>query len=31
MIEVKPKYLVDENGRKVAAILALKEYRELVG
>ena len=30
MFSVKPKYLVNEKGRKTAAVLSMKEYRCLM-
>lgn len=30
MLNINPKYLVDENGRKTAAVLSMKDYRLLM-
>jgi len=30
MLNIKPKYLVNETGRKTAAVLSMKEYRALM-
>ena len=30
MLDIKPKYLVNEKGRKTAAVLSMKEYRALI-
>lgn len=30
MRNIKPQYLVDETGRKTAAVLSMKEYRALM-
>ena len=30
MLNVKPKYLVNEKGRKTAAVLSMKDYRCLM-
>ena len=30
MLNIKPRYLVDEAGRKTGAVLSLKEYRRLM-
>ncbi len=30
MLNIKPKYLVNEKGRKTAAVLSMKEYRALM-
>ena len=30
MLSIKPKYLVNEKGRKTAAVLSMKEYRALI-
>ena len=30
MLNIKPKYLVNNNGRKTAVVLSMKEYRLLI-
>ncbi len=30
MLTIRPKYLVNEKGRKTAAVLSMKEYRALL-
>ena len=30
MLNIKPKYLVDEAGRKTGAVLSMKDYRRLM-
>jgi PHD/YefM family antitoxin component YafN of YafNO toxin-antitoxin module len=30
MLNIKPKYLVNEKGRKTAAVLSMKDYRSLM-
>ena len=30
MLNIKPRYLVDENGRKTGAVLSMKDYRRLM-
>ncbi|MDE0141608.1 MAG: hypothetical protein OXI80_08380 [Caldilineaceae bacterium] len=30
VLNIKPKYLVNEKGRKTAAVLSMKEYRALM-
>lgn len=30
MINIKPKYLINEKGRKTAAVLSMKEFRALI-
>ena len=30
MLDIKPKYLVNEKERKTAAVLSMKEYRALI-
>ena len=30
MLNIKPKYLVNEKGRKTAAVLTMKDYRPLM-
>ncbi len=30
MLNIRPKYLVNEKGRKTAAVLSMKEYRALM-
>ena len=30
MLNIKPKYLVDQKGRKTAAVLSMKDYRLLM-
>ena len=30
MLDIKPKYLVNNNGRKTAVVLSMKEYRLLI-
>ena len=30
MLNIRPKYLVNEKGRKTAAVLTMKEYRALM-
>lgn len=30
MLDVKPKYVVDEKGRKTAAVLSMRDYRKLL-
>lgn len=30
MLNIKPKYVVDEKGRKTAVVLSIKDYRALM-
>lgn len=30
MLDIKPKYVVDEKGRKTATVLSMKDYRALM-
>ena len=30
MLNIKPRYLVNENGRRTAAVLSMKDYRMLI-
>jgi len=30
MAKIKPRFLVNENGRKTAAVLSIKDYRSLM-
>lgn len=30
MLDIKPKYVVDEKGRKTATVLSMKDYRVLM-
>jgi len=30
MLNIKPKYVVDEKGRKTAIVLSIKDYRALM-
>ena len=30
MLNIKPRYLVDEAGRKTGAVLSMKDYRRLM-
>ena len=30
MLKIKPKYVVDEKGRKTAVVLSIKDYRALM-
>ncbi len=30
MLNIKPKYVVDEKGRKISVVLSMKDYRALM-